>query len=77
MNKFKDILFGKYTDSWNHNIPVYLSVECGNLSLKIVQIVISLVRQSTRTTLSFNKATLLNVFICSFLKTDISFKVTQ
>ena len=43
MNKLRDILFWKFTDSWENNIPVYLKVYFENYDFNIVNIVLSLV----------------------------------
>ena len=62
MNKLRDSLFLKSTDSWDNNILISVSIDIDNFELKIVKIVVSLVWWSTRKTLRVNKVTMLKRF---------------
>ena len=71
MNKLRESLFWKSTDSWENNILVYARIDIDNFELKIVKIVASLVGWSPITTLRVKKVTMFKRFRCNLLKTNI------
>ena len=76
MNKLREILFWNCTNSWDSNIAVSVRIDFDNFYLKIFEIVLSLVGQSTIMTLRFNKLKMFKRFICNLLKANIKFEST-
>ena len=76
MNKLRESLFWKSTDSWENKILVSERIYLENFELKINKIVVGLVEWSPRTTLRVNKVTMFNRFRCNLFKTNIKLEVT-
>ena len=74
MNKLRESLFWKSTDSWDNNIIVSVRIDPDNFELKTVKIVASLVGWSPRMTLRVNKVTMFKRFRCNLLKTNINLR---
>ena len=76
MNKLRESLFWKSTDSWYKNILISVRIYLDNFGVKIVNIVVSLVVWSPRTALRVNKVTMFKRFKFNRFKTNIKLEGT-
>ena len=76
MNNLRESLFWMSTDIWDNNIIISARIDTENFELKIVNIFVSLVWWSPRTTLRVKKVTMFKSFICNLFRTNIKLEGT-